>query len=846
MKTCNGCLEDEKLALLQLASSFNSSSSNSLITKSNSWITFDWWSPDEQNCCQWEGVECSSSNGRLIGLFIQGDDRVTEWKMNASLFVPFQHLTTLSLQYFFISGSVYNLSLDRLSNLDSLDLSWNIFEDKSMIASSIGTISSLKSLSLINIGLNLTTDVQGLCNLRNLEELYLNNNELSGMLPWCIANLTSLQKLDLSYNHFIGSISKSPLKSLTSLEGLGFSNNLFQVPLSLEPFFNHSKLKSLNGEGNHVIFEDMEAYDSTPKFQLEILSLFNSGNGIRNGGRFPKFLWHQHDLQQLDLSNIQLQGEFPYWLLDNNTNLQMLNLSSTSLSGPLHLRNHSHKSLQFLDLSKNDLNGIVPLKIGQLLPNLFDLNLSGNGLTGSIPSSFTKLRKLENLDLSSNRLSGEIPADLEIGSFYTMILSNNHFEGQIFLNTPDCEQLDQLRVDNNRFSGNIPHNLFSCSQLRVFDASNNHLSGKIPGWIATSSNLQVLDLSKNRFSGSLPELGPSSVREVYLSENMLQGSLGTSFYQCSQLMTLDLSHNNFSGTIPKWIGKLLYLSYLLMNHNSLEGEIPTELCNLGLLSLIDLSNNNLSGHFVSCIRLGSKYVKGEGAVNRDRPSPTAYMKQPLEFTTKSITYLFRGSILEYISGMDLSCNNFSGSIPTQMGNLPMIQVLNLSHNSLIGPIPESFSNLTQIESLDLSFNNLEGKIPSQLLQLNFLSHFNVAHNNLSGRTPERVAQFGTFGNTSYEGNLYLCGPPLLQSCSSEVPSGEAEDEEGRGFMDMDMEIFYVSCVVSYMVVLCSFGVVLYVNPYWRRRWFDMIEVMLRNCYYFIEDHVLPLFNLRVS
>ncbi|WCJ42107.1 Receptor-like protein 13 [Euphorbia peplus] len=1031
MKTCCGCFEDEKLALLQLKSSFNSSSPNFTLTS-----FYQWGFHNEDDCCKWDGVHCSSSTGRLTGLFLDGDYlATTEWKMNATLFLPFQQLTTLSLQDFVIHGCVQNQSFDRLStlqNLESLDLNYNTFKDKSNILSSIGTISSLKSLSLISsqlnsdddiealasltnlelldltynnfdnsifsiadgfsslkslyLGWNSLTDIKGLsklvnlevldlsrnnfnntvllslaslsslkqlylsfcgltgtidlegahknlnllfldyntpmdgssniqlhslgaypnlktislrgnnfqgpifiqekeelfnleelvlddsslddksfeslnrlsslkrlslryaqlngtlplkgfCNLRNLEELDLSSNELSGELPWCIGNLTSLQKLDLSNNHFIGSI--SPLRSMTSLEELRFSGNLFQVPLSLEPFFNHSKLKYFDGEGNHVIFQDMEVHVSAPKFQLEFLSLFNTGNGTRIGGGFPKFLWHQHDLQQVDLSNIQLQGEFPYWLLDNNTRLETLNLANTSLSGPLHLQNHSHEYLGFLDISNNDLNGSIPTQIGQLLPNLRYLNLSGNGLTGGMPSSFIKMKLLEFVDLSSNRLSGEIPADLEIGSFGKIILSNNHFEGQIFLK-PDC--------------GN--NNLFDCNQLEVFDVSNNRLSGKIPRWIANMSSLQVLDLSKNRFSGSLPEqLGPSNIREVYLSENMLQGSLETSFINCYELVALDLSHNYFSGTIPKWIGKLPNLSYLLMGHNNLEGELPVELCSLQKLSLLDLSNNNLYGHVLSCIKASDYTNRGppdlsfNGAespmVMADAPVYMG-MEQPVEFTTKSRTDSYQGSILRLISGIDLSCNNFSGIIPYQIGNLPVIHVLNLSHNSLIGRIPESFSNLAQIESLDLSYNKLYGKISSQLLQLHYISHFSVAHNNLSGRTPERVRQFATFESSSYEGNPSLCGPPLLQNCSSGVPpSPNYTEEEEDGFMDM--EVFYVSCVVTYFVVLCSFAVVLYVNPYWRRRWFYMIEVMLRNGYYFIEDHVLfPLFKLRAS
>nr|POE84771.1 putative lrr receptor-like serine/threonine-protein kinase [Quercus suber] len=117
-------------------------------------------------------------------------------------------------------------------------------------------------------------------------------------------------------------------------------------------------------------------------------------------------------------------------------------------------------------------------------------------------------------------------------------------------------------------------------------------------------------------------------------------------------------------------------------------------------------------------------------------------------------------------GLDLSCNNLTGEIPDELGNLSSILGLNLSHNYLTGSIPKTFSNLAQIESLDLSYNNLTGGIPSELIDLNFLEVFSVAYNNLTGRIPDMKAQFGTFDNSSYKENPFLCAPPLVKACTS--------------------------------------------------------------------------------
>ncbi|XP_065620801.1 probable leucine-rich repeat receptor-like protein kinase At1g68400 [Quercus suber] len=121
--------------------------------------------------------------------------------------------------------------------------------------------------------------------------------------------------------------------------------------------------------------------------------------------------------------------------------------------------------------------------------------------------------------------------------------------------------------------------------------------------------------------------------------------------------------------------------------------------------------------------------------------------------------------------LDLTGNDFTGSIPPYIGALSSLKAISLSDVELNGtlpiqgPIPKTFSNLTQLESLDLSYNNLSGEIPSTLIALNFLEIFSGTHNNLSGKVPDFKAQFGTFDKNGYGGNPFLCGPPLEKRCT---------------------------------------------------------------------------------
>ncbi|KAL2489555.1 receptor like protein 14 [Forsythia ovata] len=629
---CLGCFEEERIALLHLKENINFPNGISL----PSWVDND----TKAGCCHWQGVQCSNTTGRVIQLDLNDTRhlRLGDWYFNASLFLPFQELRNLSLVRNGITGWRENEGHKRLSGLNKLqvlDFSSNnhdikdsdvlsvlelndfislkelyisdnqfrsfgtiyelghlsrlerLFLDNSPLNAnflqSIGVMTSLKILSLYSCAIRGTLPNQGWCELKNLEELDLSYNEFEGILPSCLGNMTSLRLIELSENSLSGNIVLSPLFKITSLEYLSLSNNNFQVPNSLESiFFNHSNIRFIFLDNNKVITE-IETRNWVPNFQLEVLSLSNCHLTL------PNFLHYQTDLRILDLSNSNIGGNFPNWLLENNTRLRGFYLRENAFTGPLKLPTNTNFVMETFDISNNKLNGHIPTNISTNFPNLLVLNMSENVFDGCIPSSIGDLKSLQILDLSNNNLSGTIPQEVFMGCLSLSIfkISKNKIQGQIFPESINLKQLSILFLDNNEFSGTISNNLSTMSTLIALDISNNHLSGKIPTsmgnmtrllGVAMSNNhfegpipveicqlnfLFFLDLSKNNLSGSVPSCF-NHTRHVYLNNNRLEGQLTHAFYNNPSLVTLDLRDNKFIGSIPQSIGNLSSLSIILL------------------------------------------------------------------------------------------------------------------------------------------------------------------------------------------------------------------------------------------------------------------------------------------
>ncbi|KAM7462621.1 hypothetical protein LguiA_030742 [Lonicera macranthoides] len=202
--------------------------------------------------------------------------------------------------------------------------------------------------------------LNSLTNCSQLELLEASNNQLGGVFPNSLGNLsTRMRHFRVGINQISGVI-PSGVGSLFSLEILYMTQNQFK------------------GEIPDVIDNKLE-------------------------GTIPSSLGNCKNLISLDLSQNNLSGRIPKELFSASAIFE-LNVSWNHLVGPILSQVGNMKNLVELDASENKLSGKILIELGKC-SDLVNLYLGGNFFEGSIPPSFESLWGVQNLDISSNNLS---------------------------------------------------------------------------------------------------------------------------------------------------------------------------------------------------------------------------------------------------------------------------------------------------------------------------------------------------------------------------------------------------------------------------------------------------------
>ncbi|XP_057467198.1 receptor-like protein 33 [Actinidia eriantha] len=388
--------------------------------------------------------------------------------------------------------------------------------------------------------------------------------------------------------------------------------------------------------------------------------------------------------------------------------------------------------------------------------HVIGLDLNSEGITVestkavfSIPIGLSLLTRLAVLDLSSLHFTETPSLLLENPSLLTLLqnlkgLTELHLDG-VNISASGSEwcraisssvpNLRVLSLNGCYLSGPIDVSLQNLRFLSENNLDSNHLFAPVP-------TLQTLELESNSLlSGSLPEFPRrSKLKKLVLSETNLSGALPDSIGNLRKLSRIELAFCRFSGPIPNYLEDLSQLVHLDLSSNVFTGPIPSFQMSKNL-SYIDLSHNNLTG-----------------------PVPDAHFE--------GLSNLLRGEIPvpdPHAVYVDYSNNNFSSSLPAEIGNnLFFATFFAVSNNMHSGAIPPSICNATYLRVLDLSNNKFSGTIPQCLIETNTktLGVLNLRNNHLSGAIPETFPQGCALKTLDLNGNC-LEGefPGSLANCT---------------------------------------------------------------------------------
>ncbi|MDE2887697.1 MAG: hypothetical protein OXR72_05730 [Gemmatimonadota bacterium] len=105
-----------------------------------------------------------------------------------------------------------------------------------------------------------------------------------------------------------------------------------------------------------------------------------------------------------------------------------------------------------------------------------------------------------------------------------------------------------------------------------------------------------------------------------------------------------------------------------------------------------------------------------------------------------------------VSVVNLSENNLTGEIPSELGSLSHLRRLYLQRNGLAGPIPPELGNHTRNEVLFLHRNALSGTIPAELGNLSDLRWLALNANQLSGTIPAQLGDLAELRWLNFDEN----------------------------------------------------------------------------------------------
>ncbi|XP_047321277.1 LRR receptor-like serine/threonine-protein kinase GHR1 [Impatiens glandulifera] len=172
-----------------------------------------------------------------------------------------------------------------------------------------------------------------------------------------------------------------------------------------------------------------------------------------------------------------------------------------------------------------------------------------------------------------------------------------------------------------------------------------------------------------------------------------------------------IQDNPSGNVLLSWDSKSMSSDGCPMNWNGIE-------CVNGSVTSIILDGFNLSGEF------------NLSAISRLNMLQNLSISNN-QFTGNVMEQQLDGSSIGSLQFVDLSCNQFHGSI-SSLSSLKNLMLLNLSLNNFQDPIPSDLGKLANLKYLDLKSNGFSSNVMSLLSQLGGLVYVDLSYNRFNG------------------------------------------------------------------------------------------------------------------
>ncbi|XP_058109240.1 probable LRR receptor-like serine/threonine-protein kinase At3g47570 [Magnolia sinica] len=339
-----------------------------------------------------------------------------------------------------------------------------------------------------------------LSNASSLGHVDFSSNSFSGHVPLNLGSLSGLYHFNIEKNQ-LGNREGDDLSFLTSL------TNCTNLKVMSASFNNLSGLlpgsiANLSTQLNILYLRENEIFGTIPQGIENLVSLYAlhlRGNSMT--GTLPDAIGKLNNLQVLSFGRNKFSGQIPP-SIGNITRLSILQLDGNDFHGSIP---SSFGNLGFMEeffISENKLNGTILKQVGAA-----KIDMSRNSFTGSLLLEVDNLENIRAIDISENKLSGEIPDTLgNCQSLELLYMYGNLFQGTIPASLRNLKGIEFLHLSRNNLSGQIPKYFEEFLFLQYLNLSFNNFEGEVPkgGIFRNASAISVVGNSK--LCGGIPEL----------------------------------------------------------------------------------------------------------------------------------------------------------------------------------------------------------------------------------------------------------------------------------------------------------------------------------------------------